>query len=485
MNNLLNIKHPTYLDSEIDWQIMRDVYSGQRVVKSRKNKYLPATTGHYLDGFGSGNPKSQGYIDYQSYLTRARFYNFTREAVQAAIGMMHSQPPEIEMPKAMEGILTSRGENMAQFLRRINIEQMITGRVGLLLDLPFGLSESNVLPYITTYNAESIINWDTRSRNDKAQNNADMLVFDESGQVRNSEFKWDKIDAYRVLLLAYDEEEDKSVYQQAYFSGRRAGGLNFSYDDLYPIKYQGRALESIPFVFINSCDTDDCPDEPPLLDLANLCLSIYRMDADFRQSLFMQGQDTLVVIGNNADEEKAIQVGAGARIGLPIGGDAKFIGVESGGLAAQAEALEKDKSRASSSGAQTMDTVSRERESGASLGIRMGARTASLNQIALAGAAGLEGILRVAAEWMNLDPELVKVKPNLDFGEVGLSSQSMVEMMAAVNTGFPLSLQSIHKELFEKGLTVKTYDEEIAQLKKEAKEGLIKVSEEKTPSTAE
>ena len=51
------------------------------------------------------------------------------------------------------------------------------------------------------------------------------------------------------------------------------------------------------YQIINSCDVVSDVDDPPLLDLGNACMTIYRSDADYRQNLFMQGQDTFVTIG--------------------------------------------------------------------------------------------------------------------------------------------------------------------------------------------
>ena len=189
----------------------------------------------------------------------------------------------------------------------------------------------------------------------------------------------------------------------------------------------------------------------------------------------MQGQDTLVVIGGAHDEDDDLRTGAGARIDISNPqGDAKFIGVNSDGLSEQREALKEDRARASSMGAQTADTVSRERESGKSLGIRLSSRTADLNTIADVGAAGLENILKIAAEWMGLNPEEVSVIPNKEFGETELTGQTMVEQQTARNLGFPISARSLHKRARDKGLTDMSFEEETAAIAEEEKNPVLK-----------
>ena len=208
------------------------------------------------------------------------------------------------------------------------------------------------------------------------------------------------------------------------------------------------------------------PDKPPLLGLANLALAIYRGEADYRQALFMEGQDTLVIIGDTTDENR--RTGANASINLPIGGDAKYIGVNSMGLIEMRQSLENDRAAADQRGGALLDSDSREKESGDALKIRVAARTATLNQIALAGAFGLEQLLKIAAEWMGADPEQVSVTPNLDFAGDELASRSLLELATAKGMGAPISNRTIHDQMSEKDLTKLTFEEELAEIEKDA-----------------
>jgi len=458
----LSEKHPQYVVQTENWTLMRDAYKGERQVKSRKTLYLPATSGQIADGME--NPNMPGWKSYEAYLKRARFPNFVREAVQTAIGMMHSQPPKISLPSEMENIRSAKGETLPQLLRRINEEQLITGRVGLLADLP--TKTADPLPYIATYAAERIINWDDGTVEGAVPQLLNFLVLEESEYERNKlNFGWTMEEKYRLLIL-----DSSGTYRFDVFNAK---DQDVNEELLRTASIRGRSLSKLPFVIINSCDLVSETDEPPLMDLGNLCMTIYRGEADYRQNLFMQGQDTLVIIGGSQDEDEAVRTGAGSRIDVPMGGDAKYIGVESDGLAEQREALKDDRSRAGSMGAQSLDTVSRERESGTSLNIRIAARTADLNQIALSGAAGLEAILKICAEWIGANPEEVKVEPNLEFGDRQLTGQSMVEMQTARNLGYPISAKSLHQVAFDRGLTKLSFEEE-AKLAEEEEKGPFK-----------
>ncbi len=462
MPDSLATVNPKYSIFLVDWTLMRDVYRGERQVKNKGILYLPFTASQIQDGAGVTS-SSNGQKSYESYKKRARFPNFTREAIQMAIGMMHSQPPQIKLPKAMEEIRSSKGELLPDLLRRINTEQLLMGRIGLMADLPTDPLPGEDLPYLTTYSTERLINWDDGAVEQLVPQILNLVVLNESEYERSDRFDWKKDEKYRVLVIGKTgENESKGVYKQGVFKEGK-----FIESELKIPSWRGRFLEKIPFIIVNSCDLQSDVDEPPLLDLGNMCMTIYRSDADYRQNLYMQGQDTLVTIGGAFESDEAVRVGAGARIDLPTDGDAKYIGVTSSGLSEQREALQQLEARAGSMGAQTLDTTSRERESGDSLRIRVAARTADMNQIVETGAAGLEEILKTVATWIGEDPEEVSVKPNKEFGEMPLTGQTMVEMATARNLGFPLSARSMHDLARKRRMTLLSFEEEMAAAKTE------------------
>lgn len=462
LRTMITSAHPEASSAKPDWTLMRDAYKGERQVKSKNTIYLPMTSSQISDG-AMTSITSLGFKAYDAYKKRARFPNFTREAIQQALGMMHSQPPEIKLPKSMEKITSRLGEPLNVVLQKINTEQLLTGRIGLMADMPTNPIPGEDLPYLATYIPERIINWDDGRVEQIIPQRLNLVIINESEYERTSDFTWEEEQKYRVLVIGdVLDNEVSATYRQGVFEAE-----DFNEEDLMTPTWRGRTLEKIPFVFINSCDITPDVDDPPLLDLGNMCMTIYRSDADYRQNLFMQGQDTFVTSGGGWDESDEVRVGAGSRIDLPMGGDAKYVGVTSQGLSEQRQALENLESRASSMGAQTLDSTSRERESGDSLRIRVAARTADLNTIADTGAAGLEQILKICAEWMGENPEEVSVKPNKEFGEMPLTGQSMVEIATARNLGWPISAKSMHDLSRKRRMTSRTFEEEVAEAENE------------------
>jgi len=462
----LDSTNPLYAENIVDWQTMRHTYQGERVVKEQGEVYLPPTSGQVIDGMGLGQP---GKVAYDAYKTRAVFPDYVSDGVESLIGMIHKKPAVIELPAAMEGMresATVAGEGLQMLLRRITEQQLVPGRTGLLLDLPKTPNPANPLPYIALYWAESMINWDQDTKDDKDFLN--LVVLDESGYVRVDEFKWEHVDQYRVLMLGeplVNEAEGESgdgkvVYSQGVFDDNQFLQANMEVPTL-----RGTPLEEIPFVFINSTDIIPDTDNPPLLGLARLSLTIYRGEADYRQCLYMQGQETLVVIGGTKDEET--RVGAGSKIDVDVGGDAKFVGVSAAGLSEQRIALENDRKHADSKSGSLISPGKTNQESGEALKTRLGAQTATLNDVAWAGASGLENILKVAATWLGLNPDEVSVTPNTDFVDIALNSKELVELVTARTLGAPLSLESIHAIMQERGMTELEFEDELAKIMEE------------------
>lgn len=487
----INAEHPFYFEFREDWITMRDLYRGERVVKRKGEHYLPATSGMRIDGMGS-NAQSKakpGQSAYDAYRKRAYFADYVKDGVEALIGMMHQKPATFEIPPQLEPLVekcTLTGEGLQELLRRINTEQLIAGRVGLLADLPAQLPDpqpgslpDSVLPYIALYIAEAMINWDN-SDLEEGYHALNMVVLNESGFYRWENFTWRELTKYRVLQLGdmlTDEEDGAADYKMGTFTDKEgANNLVYNVDAMASPMYMGRKLQEIPFVFINTKDINPTPDDPPLLGLARLALAIYRGDADYRQTLFMSGQDTLVVTGgvrktDGTAQDEPLRVGAGARIDVEVGGDAKYIGVTANGLSEQRQSLENDRALASQKAGRLIQAgPSKQDESGEALKTRITAQTATLNQIALAGAKGLENLLKIMAKWIGLSQTVIdsiKVTPNLEFADFALVAQDIVQLMTAKQLGAPLSKESIHGILVDRGITQLSFDDEMAKIEEE------------------
>jgi hypothetical protein len=485
----IDTKHPKYEEMMQTWMLLRDSFEGEEAVKDKGTLYLKPTPGQVLDGVYLATPA--GTASYDAYKSRAVFPDFFTAGVETLVGILNAKDAQFDLPEQMKPLLEQAaltGEGLQAVLRKIHEQQLITGRVGIMGDLPAKAIHGDPQMYIVMYEAEKIINWDDGSFN-AGLDKLNLVVLDESGKARYDDFLWKDVKKHRILSLgALSENSEIGVYkyavqEQASTTGSDAnknqdpnpddGNSSASLQFETPV-IKGDPSSDIPCVFIGSKDLVRDPDRPPLLGLARICMTIYRGEADYRQTLFMQGQDTLVVVGGvrnaGADGSAPLRVGAGARIDVDVNGDAKYVGIGATGLPEQRMALEADRSLAAVRTGQLLAPGKMSMESGEALKTRIAAQTATLTSVAITAAAGLEQLLRIMAKWAGYDPEKVKVTPNLDFTNVAIQGQDIVQLQTAKGLGFPISAQSLHEMAKDRGLTRNTFEQEMKLIKEEPEE---------------
>lgn len=455
---MLTTKHPQYIKYAPVWEQLRDFNEGSDKVKDAGVRYLPATEGMEIDGMGTGQ---RGLKAYLAYKMRARVPDYITEGVRSLVGLLHQKPATIRLPAAMEYLrenASPQGESLQALYRRINTEQLITGRLGLLADIP----AEGGNPYIALYTAESITNWNVREGK-VVEGKLRVVVLDESSQAFDPmTFGWALKPQYRVAWL-----DESGYYTQAVFEEN----MVFNASAGKPPVWRGDALREIPFEFINGQDTLSDIDDPPMRSLLDICIGIYLGEADYRQNLYYQSQQTLVVkggvVGKDADND-AVRTGAGARIDVDQAGDAKYIGVTNTGLSEQRSALENDRRRAEVKSGELVQNSKSQAESGKAMATRYNAQTATLNQLATAAAEGLTNILRRIATWIGANPDEVSVLPNTEFIDFSLDGRNFADIMSAiVDSGLPLSLESIHEILQDRGMTTLSFEDEMKRLAEE------------------
>lgn len=474
---MLANRHPDYMEFQLDWEMCRDVYRGERVIKDHKTKYLQPTAGMYADGYP--NAGSKGLRDYTTYIERARFHNFSKKAVLHYMGLLWHKEPGIELPPRMEVLresCTRKGESMLQLLRVIHEEMLVTGRLGLYADMPTGQTFDAIAPYIAFYKAESILNWDEGQREQVVKDSMNLVVLNESCPERQDDFSWKWVRKYRILVLG-----DIRINEEADTTANFTAGVFNDEDDFDPSlmiepKLRGVPLKHIPFVFCNGKDLNPTPDDPPLLDLVRHDLGVYRGEADYRNTLFLQSQYTLAIIGDGdnaaasdpTNPDSPVRTGAGSVIRLSNpAADVKYVGIDGVALPEQRAALENDNRKGEMMSGSLTDTRTNEAESGDAMDKRQAGESTQLINIAITGALALQSILRSIAMWMGEDPETVVVTPNKEFTYERLTPQDLLFLQQGKTAGLPISDESIHENVQRSGYTDKDYEDEKAAIDQE------------------
>src|SRR5690606_2309315 len=163
---------------------------------------------------------------------------------------------------------------------------------------------------------------------------------DESGLVRDG-FQWAQRNQYLALLL----ENGRYVGVRYDAAGEPIAG------PAEPTTARREPLPEIPLVVIGPRDLSLTPEAPPLIGIARAAVAMYQLSADYRWSLYMSGQETLVIING----ERPSMVGAGVVISLMgtenITPDAKYVGPSGNGIEAHRKAIEDEAKNAANAGA--------------------------------------------------------------------------------------------------------------------------------------
>ena len=429
------ITHPQYLDMSLFWDQMYDtVEIGESEVKLKGTQYLPKTDGMIKDS-------RTGATRYDAYKKRAVYINFGKRTIKKALGLMHHKEYASKLPSKIEYLrsdFTISGESIEDFARELNRHQLIYSRMGLLIDFNENKPEN---PYIVTYTAKSIIDW-----NELDDRSCDFVLLNESGYEFDYISKtWSPVAKYRLLGLAYSYNGEK-LAQPTYYTVVLNNETWASFDIINPVDMEGveiifpsikgKYLNYIPFVFCNATTLYPEPQMPVLIDQSNLSLAYYRGDADYRQALYFQAFAILILAG--FDEE---QIKDNIRVdGYLCSSDANAKGsytqTNGTGLTEMRLSLSELKKESEREGIVITDKDGV--ESGKALSTRITLQTSDLTEIAKTSASAILWCCWIIGEWLGLsETELnsIDIIPNLDFNLENELPRSVFEMWQVYSNG--------------------------------------------------
>lgn len=412
----VDTKHPDYIAHAGEWKLMRDTDRGPVAIADAGQLYLPMPSGFTSQDDG-------GLAMYGAYKQRARFPDIVSPTIRGMTGLIHRKEAQIEMPPQMEPLFekcTKEGLTLEAFHMTITQELLRVGRFGVLADAE---PQGSDIPMLAGYTAEAIINW---------AKDGSFFVLDET-HLQRDRFTWSQKPQFRVLELK------GSTYTQELFTDNGDTGQDI------PVSKRGNGvLDAIPFVVASPNELTVDIGEIPMIGVARASVAIFQLDADYRLQLFMSGQETFVVTG--ADTAPDV-VGASVRLSLPKEATAEYVGPSGKGIEAHQAAIKDAKGDAVAAGAALFDTsADNSQESGDAKRLRFGAQTATLTTIAQTSAALLERSLKNVAIFMNLNPDLVTVKPNLRFIDVTMEPAA-AEALMRIWMGAAISKETLFENL--------------------------------------
>ena len=426
--------HSDYTRRTIQWARIRDALEGQDEIKENGESYLPRPDGM----------TNQAYTAYKS---RAQYFPVVERTLRGMSGMVFRHPVQVEMPTRLEPLVeaaTTAGHTLEVMAENVINELLSVGRYGILVDYPDGNTTATSIPYLATYTAENITDWQVQLIDGLRQLTRIVLKddFDQDDEDVN--------DAAEMRLELILNEEGNYEVRKWIARGAEAGSEKSDAFILYGEPkvptVNGKPLKKIPFVFMNAYDMRPEVSKPPMLDLVDVNMGHYCNSADYEHALFLTAQPTPWVAGAITEANKPTAIGSGAFWVLPDGATCGMLEFTGAGLEASRKAMEDKENRMASLGARMINEGKTRNEASDTAKMRGRGEMSLLTNVVNMGEAGIERALRIAAEWVTGRPDDVTVKLNRDWIETKMDPQTLSALVKSWQSG-AMSHQTLYENL--------------------------------------
>lgn len=416
--------HPLYVQRQDQWRRCRDAFAGADAIKAAGQLYLPK---------GSMDDE-----DYTAYAKRATWYGATRRTILGLTGAVMRKEPTHSGITTAEGKdfldnVTSTGTPLSQFAKALLQQVLTTGRVGILTDMPAGdLYGDQAVPYWCMYEAENIRNWRVEMRNGKYT--LTMVVLKEFDYQIDpaDEFAFVRQDVYKILRLKPSGEYTVQRVTISY-NQQTQKAIELFEQEVVP-RFQGRPLDYIPFSIINTIHSDACPDDPPLLDLADMNISHYRTTADLKHGLHFVALPTPWAAGFGALPE-----GQTRKIGPSVIWETDQVQASAGlleftgqGLGSIREEAKEEEKKMAVLGARMLEPQQPDIEAADTMRVRNAGEQSMLQTSALTISLSLTQQIRWTLAWMNKASEKAEIRLNQDLVSNKMDSTTLSALVQAL-----------------------------------------------------
>jgi hypothetical protein len=457
---------PEVVEEMDRWAKIRDCIAGEKAIKRERLKYLPKPNPE------DASPENDKRYD--SYVTRAVFYNVTRRTLDGLVGQVFMRDPVINIPEALKILLVDAdgaGVSLDQQAKKCLSYVMSYGRSGLLVDYPptegpvtkADQEAGYVRPTVTLFNPWQILNWRTIVKG--ARKLLCLLVLRERVPSCDDGFEVTTEEQFRVLRLIDD------IYTVELWKD----GDQHPFSISIPVDADGKPFDEIPFLFVGSMNNDSELDPPPLFDMAIMNIAHYRNSADYEESSFMVGQPTPWFSGLTQkwveDVFKGkIMLGSRAAVPLPEGGSAGLLQVSTNTM--PFEAMQHKERQMVALGAKLVEQKAVQRTLGEAQ-MEASAETSILSSAAKNVANAYTGALKMSARFNGDPTDSILYSLNTDFPAARMTPEERAQLVAEWQSG-AISYPELRNHLRKAGVATEEdekvrADNEKDEMRKEAK----------------
>lgn len=455
-----------YLRLRENWSFVSDCYEGTDAIKGGKHSlvYLPMLRREMEEAQKTGMKTSPHYELRKSL---ASYENLFRPVIDDIVGIMQKNQPAIkfgvdnddESPEEVQAIRwygNQYNDGVTGLKHRLNFNQVLYGRYGLLLDIVTDENKLNPKFCITEYPAEKILDGEAKKERPDRPETLRWVLLDESTYIFNTERKdHEKLYRWRVLGL-----DGNGRYYQTVLESTGADNytewLKFDLNNppadrtFYPC-FKGNYLDFIPFTVcnVNRIGFNEWQN-PPYEDVAHIAVNNYQIDSIYKQALQNHATPTLVV-SNAAKESEKVYLGgviwlkgAGANAVT-----ASLLETSGSGLSEMRGAKEYGKSALKYSSIRDLLDGAGAGASGEAIKLRTASGTANIAATDNAGALAIEEQLVFASIWAGATPEeaMERITFKADTSYLGseVQLQSVVGMIQLNQQTKTLSNEALYR----------------------------------------
>ncbi len=397
----INSLHPEYRQVIDQWTRCKDVVAGSDAIKAKGVKYLPRLG-------------AQSTTEYGAYKTRALFFSAAGRSLDGLVGMLTRRMPTLEYSSEMKKYFIDVDMTLSFEEVRVRIarELLLTGRVLTLIDWP----KEGGDPYITTFSAEQVINWQTQSDGSLL-----WAVVQESVVTAPHADKYALATVVRYRLLDVSSGEYVvTVYDS-----------EMNVVEAVVPKVRNMSLTSIPGMFVTPEGITAAVVKPPILDIVDVNLSQYLTSADLEHGRHFTALPTPVISGASSDTK--LKIGGQTAWSIPEKAKAYFLEFQGLGLTSLERAISEKTSQMAQFSTRLMDTSSRGSEAVDTVKLRHSSEAATLTSIANA----MERALIILYTWIATfeDFDIPTILLNKDFLNSKLSHLELKQLTESYISG--------------------------------------------------
>lgn len=399
------------------WSKIETVLEGDDGIKAAGKIYLPQLNG-------------QTAKEYAAYKERGVFFNAYSRTVQGLTGAIVRKDPVINTDKRVGDLLPRVGvnnESIQEASRNIVQNIIQFGYYGILVDMAEE-GAANAKPYFAFYPPQTILNYKTIQTGDEQKlvklcllekretsspdNPYETLVVD---QIRDMEI----VEGVLTVKIFVKSDGGKRGKDEIWLQDG---------DDIVP-KIVGKPLDYIPFVFFGSVSNTPKPDEPPLMDLANLNIKHWQLTVDYYHGLHFCAIPTAWAAGFGEKSELYIG-GTKAWVSDNPGASCGYLEFSGQGLGAIEKAIKNLESQMAILGARLLEEQKRAAEAAETVRMRYSGDTATLSSVVNCVEQGLIKAIDYLGRWINVEAK-AEVTLNREFVSQRLQAQEISALLQA------------------------------------------------------